>query len=369
MIGLLRDLLQQLRISPPRADEHTSFDLALRMFHEIGRAMSSSMESVDRTLDLICEGATAVLGVQRSLLFSLDAGLSRLTVRAGRGLIDLEALKGQHIPDHAGAFGRAIETGHAVSCLVSDEPDSDLRALYGRLELTRFLAAPLRVGDTTLGVLIADTKVDDTPFDEREARLIEVLANLAAITEENASLVARLRSKADRMDAVLQVSRAVSSTLDLADLFSLIQAKALELTGARTSAILMVDKTDGCLVIRASKGVPAEMVQSLRLKPGAGIAGWAMLSGQPVVVHDVSKDPRYIVANPRVQSELAVPMLLRDQVIGVINVDSFEVGAFSDLDRQLLEAFAASAAVAIHNAETFGRLREGRPSPPSGDLA
>lgn len=369
MLDSLKEFLKHLSQASSRDRVHASADLQTRMLHEIGRAMSGSMEGEGLTLELICEGVTAILGVERALLLCHEPNLGRLSVKAGRGLVDLGTLTEQIVHAEAGLFGEALRTGRALPGEVSLEPDRDLRALYERLELSRFLVAPLKVETRALGVLIADRKLDDTRFTDHDVRLIEVFAGLAAITEENASLVARLKAKATRLNAVIEISRAVTSTLDLAALFELIQEKALELTGARTSAILMMDPADGCLVIRASRGVPEEMVSGLRLKPGEGVAGWVQLSGEPLLVPDVEKDPRYIVANPDVRSELAVPMLIRDEVIGVINVDSFNLDAFSDLDQQLLEAFASNAAVAIHNAEMFEQLKAGQGPTDGGSSA
>ena len=99
-------------------------------------------------------------------------------------------------------------------------------------------------------------------------------------------------------------------------------------------------------------------VQGLVKLPGDGISGWVALHGKPVRTGNVKKDPRYIVADTKIQSELCVPMSITGRTIGSINVESTESNAFDENDERLLSILASQAAIAIENARLFGKIQQ-----------
>jgi signal transduction histidine kinase len=105
-----------------------------------------------------------------------------------------------------------------------------------------------------------------------------------------------------------------------------------------------------------SHGLPPNALQ-LRLRLGEGITGWVARAGKPARVGDVSKDPRYIMVQPNVRSELAVPLEVSGQVRGVLNVDSNRLNAFGSEDQELLQELALQAAKVIHNTWLYEQLR------------
>ncbi len=94
-----------------------------------------------------------------------------------------------------------------------------------------------------------------------------------------------------------------------------------------------------------------------RVRLGEGIVGYAALHREPVLVADVSQDPRYISVVPDVRSELAIPLLIKDRCIGVVDLESPELDAFSKRDVEILTLLASQAAVAIENARLYEELR------------
>ncbi len=360
-MSLMSGLKAFLRADRSRAAEHASpGQLAAQtaMLLEIGRAMSSSMQSVELTLKLITEAVTVILGVERSLLLLRDARTGDLVARSGSGLLSEPLLEGLRVPKGTGVIGRVAETGEPA--IVRDAADG----ILGRVGARSFLVAPLTIGGRTLGVITADTKRDRKPFTDGDLRLLTVLANLAAIAEENAALVERLRARADRLRGLLEVGQAMTSTLEADALLDLIVDKAIELMHASSGSVMLLDPVDDRLVIRSARGLSAEARRSIRLRKGEGITGWVAAHGTPLRVADVTKDPRYVLANENVRSELAVPMSWDGAVIGVINVDHYRLDAFTEDDQDLLVSLAASAAAAIRNASLVEALRQtGRPGP------
>src|SRR5205809_3266398 len=100
-----------------------------------------------------------------------------------------------------------------------------------------------------------------------------------------------------------------------------------------------------------------EKVDIPRISVGEGLVGYAALHKEPVLVADVSEDPRYINVVPDVRSELAIPMLLKDRCIGVLDLESPELDAFSKRDVEILTLLASQAAVAIENARLYEAVR------------
>jgi signal transduction histidine kinase len=118
----------------------------------------------------------------------------------------------------------------------------------------------------------------------------------------------------------------------------------------------LINPTTGFLEIQASQGLPAEAAQ-LKLKVGEGITGWVARTGKAARIGNVSADPRYIMVERKVCSELAVPLEVRGEVRGVLNVDSDQLDAFSGEDQELLEALAIEAAKVIHHTWLYEQLR------------
>ena len=163
----------------------------------------------------------------------------------------------------------------------------------------------------------------------------------------------------ERFQAVMDIGRALGSTLDLDELLALVMNKVTLLLGAERSTLFLVDKETGELWSKI-----AQSAKEIRLPSGRGIAGWVAKRGEPVNLADVYQDDRF---NPDIDRHtgfltrclLAVPLRGRDgDVIGVTQaLNRKEGGVFTDDDRLLLEALAAQAAVAIENAQMYQALK------------
>jgi putative methionine-R-sulfoxide reductase with GAF domain len=123
--------------------------------------------------------------------------------------------------------------------------------------------------------------------------------------------------------------------------------------------VIRTDPETGTLFIEAERGLGPEVKNAMRLRVGEGITGWVAQEGEPLLVPDVRADHRYVQANPAVMSEIAVPVKWGSEVMGVINLDHYQVGGFTEEDLELLTAFGNAAAVALRNANALsgGRSR------------
>ena len=185
-----------------------------------------------------------------------------------------------------------------------------------------------------------------------------VIGTLTIIEDETKRLLSerQLRRQIDKMTALHEVDKALA-TLDLDACLQTIVERTRTLFGGENSALLMLQ--DDRLLIVAAIGY-RHSVLGMTIPKGKGISGWAAEAMRPVLAPDVSGDNRYFALDARVQSEMAVPLLLHDTCIGVINVESLSLNAFDAEDLDTLEWLAARAAAAIHNAQLHAAEREQR---------
>ena len=192
-------------------------------------------------------------------------------------------------------------------------------------------------------------------FGGRDVAILRQFAAHVAIALLNARLFEQSRHDAEALETLAEISREVAAVLDLDQLFAKIAQLTKRVIDYRTFGILLLNE-DNELEIKLAVQF-GEKHDLPRVKLGEGLVGYAALHREPVMVSDVSEDPRYIQVVPDVRSELAIPMLIKDRCIGVFDLESPELDAFSKRDIEILTLLASQAAVAIENARLYEELR------------
>lgn len=322
--------------------------------YEVSQAMSAPGGDLQRSLDLITSAAAAILRMERCVLLLPEPGVEHLVVRSMAGIP-----RGRQFEKYRQEMYRMIVQpvlASGAGLIVSDgRPGTDraMLRLMRRLDVRGLLAAPVKSPTAAIGLMAAATPLDGRELQDADLKLLSVLANFAAVALENAALVGRLDKKARKLTAIFEIGKALNEQSDPAVLFQLIVDRATELMGASSGSIIRLDPGEGMLFIEAERGLGPEVKNTLRLKVGEGITGWVAKEGEPLLVPDVRKESRYVQANPAVRSEMAAPVKWGSEVMGVINLDHHEVGAFGGEDLELLMAFANAAAVALRNANAL----------------
>ena len=171
----------------------------------------------------------------------------------------------------------------------------------------------------------------------------------------NPGATSLLERRSELLDFLLEVSEVSARTLDLEKLLPTLAGLIKKVIDYEIFAILLVtDKGD--LKIYFAIGHREEVVRTLRIPVGEGITGAAAATRRPVLVNDVRRDPRYLNALDVVRAELAVPMVARGKVVGVIDIQSTRLDAFSDNDQGIVELTASRMALAIDNARLHRRV-------------
>ncbi|HXY16228.1 MAG TPA: SpoIIE family protein phosphatase [Terriglobales bacterium] len=170
---------------------------------------------------------------------------------------------------------------------------------------------------------------------------------------ETAATEAEFQSRVDPL--LLEVADVVNTTLDLDTTLSRVAELVRKVIDYEIFAILLLNEKTQELRIRFQVGYSREVAERIRVKVGCGVSGVAAQGREPVLVGDVTKDPRYISAVPNVRSELALPLVVKNRVIGVIDIESREPDYFTEEHKRLLMLIASRMAVGIENARLYTR--------------
>ncbi|RIK28858.1 MAG: hypothetical protein DCC56_15020 [Anaerolineae bacterium] len=216
-------------------------------------------------------------------------------------------------------------------------------------------ALALKVGDRILGVL--DVQSDRTyAFSSDNLRILQILADQLSIAVINTELFAETQEHLaqHRLLHHITTSAASGTTLDEA-LQSAVGGLQVTLGGDRVT-ILLIDREKKFLEVKAAVGY-AEDIFRTTIPVGSGITGWSALHRRPLRVNNVLQDSRYIEASPNTRSELAIPLVYRSELLGVLNVESEQAGAYAENDEELLGTLGGSLAAIIANARLLEQIR------------
>src|ERR1700681_4165526 len=159
---------------------------------------------------------------------------------------------------------------------------------------------------------------------------------------------------------LVEINHEITSILDLDELLKKIAELTNRIVPYEVFAIFLVDDEKEELYLRFAIGNPPDVVKNLRIKLGEGVTGTAAMERTTVVVDDVLKYPRYIEAVKNTRSELAVPLISQDRVVGVLDIESPEPGYFRGEQVKLLNLLASQIAIAIQNASLYESEKRNR---------
>ncbi len=341
---------------------------------EILRIISTSPTDLDRVLPAVAEHAARLCDGDVGQILRVEGDLLRVT--ASYGPIP-SRLRGEAIRITRGSVvGRAVSDRQTVHVhdlaaeLETEFPDAKPHAhLWGHRTV---LATPLLGKGGPVGVIFVRRK-QVRPFTDRQIALLRTFADQAVIAIENVRLFKELRARTgeltqsvEKLTALGEVSRAVSSTLELQTVLDTIVARAVQLSGTNGGVIYEYDDTTQELHLRGSHRLEQELVDLVRAAPmrlGEGATGKAAALRAPVQVSDVLDEREYDVARVRAiferlgyRSVLAVPLLFEHRVIGTLAVWRREPGSFATEVVNLLQTFATQSTLAIQNARLFREI-------------
>jgi len=343
---------------------------------EVLKVISRSTFDLQPVLETLIENATRLCGAEKGLIFRFDGAVYRLAVDYGASPEWKDFLEQHPIrPGRGTLVGRTALQRRTVHI-----PDALADAEYAWTDSQRLghfrtmLGVPMLREGAPIGV-IAIWREEVKPFTDKQIELVTTFADQAVIAIENVRLFQELQASTrdltrsvEELKALGEVSRAVSSTLDLETVLSTIVARAVQLSGTSGGVIYEYDEATQQLHLRATHRMEEELVKTVLAAPirlGEGATGKAVATREAVQVSDALDDREYAVTRIRAiferlgyRSLLAVPLLLEQRTMGALTVWRREAGAFAPEVVNLLQTFATQSVLAIQNARLFREIEE-----------
>jgi sigma-B regulation protein RsbU (phosphoserine phosphatase) len=263
-----------------------------------------------------------------------------------------ELVDNLRVPIGQGITGTAAATGHPVR--VSDTSKDD-RYIAAIENVRSELAVPLMLQGKPVGVLDIQSRHPDY-FTPEQQSILTLLASRLAVAIENARLYQKERAQAETLLLLNEVGRETSSILDVEELLRRAAEQIKRVIDYQILSLMLYDEKQKVFRHRIDVKHGQHVQGKLRVAVSEGIVGAAATLKAPVRVPDVSADPRYLMVNPETRSELAIPMIHKGQVIGVLDLESPQLNYFTEDHVQTLSILAANLAVSLENARLYEKL-------------
>ena len=217
------------------------------------------------------------------------------------------------------------------------------------------LAIPLITKNRVIGVIDLEAR-EPGYFTEEHQKVLTLVASRMAAGIENAQLYTRTKKQARILSMLNEISRELTSILNLDELLGRIAELVRRLIDYQMFSILLLDATGEKLQHRFSLRFNENIHLKHEIPLGRGVIGYAAQTQQAVLVPDVSKDPRYIEANPETKAELAIPLIYKGKVVGVLDLEHTRRGFFTEEHQRTMTTLAAQMAIAIENARLYEEI-------------
>ena len=317
---------------------------------EVADVVNTTLD-LDSTLRRVAELVRRVIDYEIFAILLLNERTQELRVRFHVGY-PREVAERIGIKVGEGVTGRAAQLRQPV--LINDVRNED-----GYIEavpnVCSELAIPLILKNRVIGVIDIEAREPDY-FTEEHKRLLTLIASRMAVGIENARLHTRTTRQARTLLLLNEIARELTSILNLDQLLKRIADLLSRLIDYQMFSILLLDPTGQKLQHRFALRFQETVQLKHEVPLATGIVGAAAQSQQAVLVPDVRKDPRYLVLNPETRSELAVPLIYKGRVIGVLDLEHTRRGFFTEDHKRTITTLAAQVAIAIENARLYERI-------------
>ncbi|MDI6739981.1 MAG: diguanylate cyclase, partial [Candidatus Edwardsbacteria bacterium] len=326
----------------------------LSLLYDIGIVVTSVLET-EKLLDSVVRVIKEKLHYLKVAVFMVAAQTRSIYTGSQIGFGDelnlvYLSVGGDSLVGQAAELGEPMVVGDA-------RKDSRYATVDGRVRSA--IAVPIKREGKSIGILSIE---DDKPnaFGESDIKLLATLANQVAVALDNARLYEEAKRQIKELSVLHDVGTTVGSTLKVETLLQQVCQILQETFRYPKIGILLADQDRQELVLVASRGYRTmDEKMGKRLRIGReGVSGMVAATGEPIIIDDVSKSQHYVCIDENTKSEIAVPLKLGRQVVGVVNVESDNLNAFGGLDMRLLSTLATQVAVAVENARLYEQTEQ-----------
>jgi PAS domain S-box-containing protein len=350
---------------------------------DVLRVMSGSASDAQPVFDAIVRSAVRLCRARFALVYQLEGDLIRFVAHHNlppRAIEEFQRTFPQRLPESGTLIAQAIlraEVINVADIAARSDVAESVRELARSSGYRSVLALPIMREGRALGAIAiarSGSTGEPEPFSSDEIPLLQTFTEQAGIAIENVRLfhelearTAQLTRSVGELQALGEVSQAVSSTLDLDAVLETIVVRAVQLSGSDQGVAYEFDEASRTFRQRATHRMTPEYVETVRAAPirlGEGSIGRAGVTGAPVQVADIQRDAELVAPQVRRQlveqgmrSLLAVPLVREDRLLGGLVIIRRERGAFSPEVVAMLQTFATQSVLAIHNARLFQEVQ------------
>jgi len=363
-IRFINNLVSQLTIATERAQVIASLEQRVRelnVLSQVGQAVNFTIEFND-LLELISAQTSRLIDAPYFYIALFDETSSQLYfaffLEQDERYVEKENLRWNLGKD---TFSEIIRTGKPirVNNYRRELEKRGFSTVFENANLNAWMGVPLEAGRQMLGVVAVGKTEPGEEYNDEDFRIFSNIAALAATSIEKARLFTETKIRERQLTVLNDISRQLVATeLDVEKLLQIIMSSAVEILNSEAGSLLLTTDDDSeDLEFKVVIGGAADTLTGTRWQANEGIVGQVARTGEPVILNDASQDPRHAQqASPEfhTSSLLAVPMIAKDRVVGVLEILNKRDGTiFTDTDAELLTTFAGQAAVAIENARMF----------------
>ncbi|MBX5328648.1 MAG: PAS domain S-box protein [Candidatus Bathyarchaeia archaeon] len=333
----LRDITERKKME----NERKRFEERLSALNVYGQNLNMA-KNLKELYELTLDATEKTLGFEYASLLMIDGKM--LCMVGYRGYSKNFSIK-LPLDGEKGITVRVARTGRPIFV-----PDvrKDKAYVEGGEGIRSELAVPIKIGKKVLGVLNVESK-KTVAFNEQDKKLLEILASHAAIAISNLK-------RQEKLSALNDYARSLNKAENLEEICTITLNAMEKVLGFRFVDVFVIEGKK--LRLAATRGLINGPVFNLPLDGQKGITVRAARTGKPVLVPDVRKDKAYVKAGTEgMLSELAVPIKLKNKVLGVLNVESERLAAFEEEDEELLDHLASHIAIAISNLRRREQLK------------
>jgi sigma-B regulation protein RsbU (phosphoserine phosphatase) len=319
---------------------------------DVADVLATSLD-LDTTLRRVAEVVRKVIDYEIFAILLLNEKTQELRFRFQIGYPP-EFTERTRVKVGQGVTGLAAQLRQPI---LIDDVRNDARYVEAVPNVCSELAIPLITKNRVIGVIDIEAR-EPGYFSEEHQKLLVLVASRMAAGIENAQLYTRTTKQARILLLLNEIARELTSILNFDELLSRIGELVRRLIDYQMFSILLLDASGQRLQHRFSLRFNENIHLKHEIPLGRGIVGYAAESKQAVLVPDVSKEPRYIETNPETRSELAVPLIYKSKVVGVLDLEHTRRGFFTEEHKRTMVTLAAQIAIALENARLYETIEK-----------
>ncbi len=321
-----------------------------RLLLEVADVVNTTLD-LDTTLRRVAEVVRKIVDFEIFAILLLNEKQQELYIKFSIGYMS-EVAERARVRVGEGVTGLAAERREAV--LVNDTTTA-AHYIDAVPNVRSELALPLIVKNKVIGVIDIESPIPNH-FTEEHKQVLTLIASRVAVHIENARLYTRTSRQAKTLLLLNEIARELTSILNLDDVLKRVGELLNRVLDYQMFSILLVDPTGEKLQHRFALRYQENVQLKHDVPMGRGLVGYAAQTGEAVLVPDVKKDPRYFLLNPETRSELAVPLIYKERVIGVLDLEHVKRNFFNEEHKRTITTLAAQIAIAIENARLYEQI-------------